>query len=428
MRVLLTNNTLSARAGTELYVRDVALKLRELGHQPVCFSFDHGPVAEELRREGIAVTAELGAHLRPLDLIHGHHRIETTLAAMAFPDVPVLSFCHGPKVWPESPCIMPNVVGYVAVDLACEERLINEGIPKDRIRLLLNFVDTRRFRPRDPLPDRPRRALVFSNSASESSHLPVIREACAAANIRVDVAGAASGMTCDDPENLLPQYDLVFAKARAAIEAMAVGCAVIQCDYFGAGHLITPERFDALRPLNFGFKSMLAPVSVEHLAGEIAAYNPESARRVAERVRLEASLDRGIEQLIACYRDAVAAPFEAVDPWVHGSAFLAGLVVDAKEGIHLRSLSPHLLTERAQLESREIRLQSREIHLQARETQLQFREKAMLKKFANLKNKLSQLREKHARLSELFRQHKETVRERGASSRGRWWKRLFRFS
>lgn len=428
MRVLLTNNTLSARAGTELYVRDVALKLRELGHQPVCFSFDHGPVAEELRGEGIAVTAELGAHLRPLDLIHGHHRIETTLAAMAFPDVPVLSFCHGPKVWPESPCIMPNVVGYVAVDLACEERLINEGIPKERIRLLLNFVDTRRFRLRDPLPDRPRRALVFSNSASETSHLPAIREACAAAGIRVDVAGAASGMTCDDPENLLPQYDLVFAKARAAIEAMAVGCAVIQCDYFGAGHLITPERFDALRQLNFGFKSMQAPVSVEHLAGEIGAYNPEGARRVAERIRSEASLDRGIDHLIACYQDARATPFEPFDPWVRGSAFLAGLVADAKEGVHLRSLSPQLQSRRTQLHSREIQLQSREIRLQARETQWRFQEKAMLQKCASLKEKLNRLREKHARVSEQFRQHREAVREKEASSRRRWWKRLFRFS
>jgi hypothetical protein len=35
------------------------------------------------------------------------------------------------------------------------------------------------------------------------------------------------------PEEILGGYDLVFAKARSAIEAMAVGTAVVICDRVG---------------------------------------------------------------------------------------------------------------------------------------------------------------------------------------------------
>jgi hypothetical protein len=48
MRVLLTNNTLGVRAGSELYLRDVAIELMRRGHHPVAYSTIQGPVAKEL--------------------------------------------------------------------------------------------------------------------------------------------------------------------------------------------------------------------------------------------------------------------------------------------------------------------------------------------------------------------------------------------
>jgi hypothetical protein len=38
LRVLITNNTLAGRAGTELYVRDTALELLKRGHSPIAYS------------------------------------------------------------------------------------------------------------------------------------------------------------------------------------------------------------------------------------------------------------------------------------------------------------------------------------------------------------------------------------------------------
>src|SRR5437870_1377742 len=95
MRVLLTNNTLGARAGSELYLYDVALELLRRGHEPIAFSTVHGEVARQLRAATVPVIDNLAdCTLRP-DVIHGHHHYETLTASLCFPDVPVINFCHG---------------------------------------------------------------------------------------------------------------------------------------------------------------------------------------------------------------------------------------------------------------------------------------------------------------------------------------------
>lgn len=116
MRVLFTNHGLNLRAGTELYVRDIAVALLKRGHEPWCWSTELGAVADELRAEGVLVVSSLADLPGQPDLIHGHHRLETTAAGMYFPDVPVISYCHGPRAWQERPCRLGNVAFWIAVD------------------------------------------------------------------------------------------------------------------------------------------------------------------------------------------------------------------------------------------------------------------------------------------------------------------------
>lgn len=398
MRILITNNTLAARAGTELYVRDIALRLRELGHTPVCFTMQRGEVADEVEAGGVEVITTLAHAHGPFDLIHGHHELETSLAAMAFPRVPVLSFCHGPKAWQEKPAMMPNVVHYVAVDEACRDRLLDEGINAEKITLLLNFADTRRFASRPPLPATPRTALVFSNTASQNTHLPVVQKACEMLGIRVDVVGLASGHTVKEPEKLLQGYELVFAKARAAIEAMAVGCAVIQCDYFGAGWLITQERFDALRPVNFGYRSMTAILTPEHLVSQILAYDPADAAAVSARIRGEASLDAAMPQLLALYRQVADTAVPEFDPWEAGTRFLHAVFDDAKAARN------HLPRLEAALEESQNRRSTQNTKLTA------------------LRQKKDLLKSENAKLKQNLR----TMQADLARHRRPWWKKLFK--
>ncbi|HSS47480.1 MAG TPA: glycosyltransferase, partial [Thermoanaerobaculia bacterium] len=257
MRVLLTNGALVNRAGSELYLVEVATRLLALGHSPIAYSPVLGPLATELRAVTIPVVDDLAAVAEPPDVIHGQHHLPAMSALLHFQGVPAVFVSHGWAPWEEAPPRFPRILRYVAVDYTTRERLVSEsGILPERVEVVLNFVDLDRFQPRGPLPAAPRRALVFSNQASEANYLPVVREACSRLGIAPDVAGVAAGRPVAAPEALLPGYDVVFAKGRAALEAMAVGAAVVLCDQAGAGPMVTMKNFDRLRPLNFGIRTL----------------------------------------------------------------------------------------------------------------------------------------------------------------------------
>ena len=95
LRILITNNALAGRAGTELYVRDVALSLLARGHRPVAYSATLGEVAQELRAATIPVIDDLNSMSVAPDIIHGQHHLETMTALLRFPGVPAVYFCHG---------------------------------------------------------------------------------------------------------------------------------------------------------------------------------------------------------------------------------------------------------------------------------------------------------------------------------------------
>src|SRR5689334_10844702 len=142
MRVLLTNNTLGVRAGTESYLRDLAIELMRRGHHPVAYSTRLGQVAEELRAATVPVIGSLETLGEAPDIIHGHHHYETLTALMWFPETPAIYYCHGWLPWEEAPLVHPRIIRYVAVDELCRERLITEGgIDPGRIEVILNFVD-----------------------------------------------------------------------------------------------------------------------------------------------------------------------------------------------------------------------------------------------------------------------------------------------
>ena len=308
LRVLVTNRILTSRTGTEIYVRDLARSLSARGHRPVVYSPLLGDVASEIRAATIPVTSDLASISEPPDVIHGHHGLETLAALLAFPATPALAFCHSWIGWADALPQFPRILRYVAVDRTCRDRLSQElGIPADRIRLLLNAVDLERFHPRPPLPPRPRRALVFSNAAGAAgSHLDAIRAACAAEAIEVEVMGASSGRSHAHPEEALGQFDLVFAKGKAALEALATGNAVILCDMIGMGPMVATGNLGNLRPLNFGMRTLSGGVTAEALRREIARYDAADAAAVSREIRATAGQEALVDQLCALYREVRA--------------------------------------------------------------------------------------------------------------------------
>src|SRR2546429_281603 len=89
----------------------------------------------------------------------------------------------------------------------------------------------------------------------------------------------------------VPRYDLVFASALTALEAMACGRAVVVCDGRGLAGFVSPERFAHWRSCNFGLRTLAPEVSTSGVLREIDAYDAGSAAEVGRRVRQEAGLD-----------------------------------------------------------------------------------------------------------------------------------------
>jgi hypothetical protein len=303
LRILLTNYTIATRSGSELYLFDLATGLLARGHEPIVYAPLLGPLAADLRAATIPVVSDPGQISAPPDVIHGHHNHELMTALLHFPRVPAVRVCHG---WSDEPVQhFPRILRYVAVDDTVRARMISDwGVPPDRVRVILNFVDTERFRPRPALPPRPARALLFNNFAAQ--HLPVVRQACDRLGISLESAGADLGRVAEAPELLLPRYDLVFAKARCAIEAMASGAAVIVCDQAGMGPLVTSANVEDLRRVNFGVRALREPVTVASLVREISRYDADDAALVARHIRATAPLDLALDRWIETYEEVIA--------------------------------------------------------------------------------------------------------------------------
>lgn len=307
MRILFTNNLLDARAGTEMYVLDVARELRRLGHQVVAYSPRLGEVSKLLWESGVPTIPNLAElPFRP-DVIHGHHHVELMTALTSLPGVPAVCFCHGTAPWEEMPPVFPRILRYAAVSVICRERVVRDtGIPAEKIRVVLNFADTSIFRPRPPLPVRPARALVFSNYATRDNYAAVVRAGCEQAGVALDVLGFAHGNPSAEPQRVLPEYDIVFAKGRAAIEALAVGCAVILCDTAGLGPMVSRSNLPEVRPVNFGLAALRDSHTAEGVAAAVRAYDAEDATAVRDIIRSQADMRDTVAELVRLYAEVVA--------------------------------------------------------------------------------------------------------------------------
>lgn len=296
-----------------MYVHDLAVQLMRNGHTPIVYSPLLGPLAESLARQSTPVVDSLGKIQAAPDIIHGHHALETMAAVLHFPSTPAVFVCHDFDAWHDTPPSFPRIHRYIAVDATCRERLmLVHGINSERISVLQNSVDLDRLSLRSPLPEQPTRALVFSNYASFRSIRP-IRKACNKAGVTLDVMGAGVKALCHHPEDLLPQYDLVFAKGRCAREAIATGCAVIACDVYGMGGLVTSDRIDDFMS---GRRFQQQSQDAEQLYREILRYDPTDARRTSELLRETTNANKLFPQLLDLYEDVIAEQ----EHYVPGSA------------------------------------------------------------------------------------------------------------
>lgn len=352
LTVLITNVRLDGRSGTETWVEAFALELQRQGHRPVVYTPRPGPIAETLRAATIPVVHDPRDLAAPPDVIHGHHTNPTLTALLAWPRVPAVFLIHDWSAWHDVPVRFPRIRRIVPVDETCADRALEAGFADAEVEVVLNFVDLGRHRPRGPLPPRPRRALLLDNQATAENHGGVVVAACAQAGMELTIVGAAAGTLTDRPEALLPGYDLVFAKAKSALDALATGCAVVLVHEKGVGGLVTSARFDGLRALNFGRRTLREPVTPHALAEAIAAYDPADAARVTARVREEASVAQAATRLVGLYGEVIAEQATAAEDPDAERAALTGYLRQAETDFERVEHAWHVEQSRADLDAR----------------------------------------------------------------------------
>jgi glycosyltransferase involved in cell wall biosynthesis len=302
LRILIVNVTLASRTGTETALRDLAFGLKAAGHEPIVYSPELGEIADEIRSSGISVFSQLQDLSEEPDIVHGNHHIQTVEALLQFRHARGLFVCHDRRAHMSAPPRMGRILRYVAVDYNCLERLTEEyGIPQHLVRVIYNSVDTNRFLSRPPLPQHPQRALVLSNYAGPGLYLDTVQQACALLNLPVDVVGASAGNSSSAPELLIGEYDLVFAKARCALEAMAVGAAVVLADTPGLGPLVTSAEVADLRLWNFGARVLREPLDPAGIVRQVQRYDAADAAAVSRYIREHADISTALEQYLHLY-------------------------------------------------------------------------------------------------------------------------------
>jgi hypothetical protein len=321
MNILFTNHSLGRFGGTEVIIRDLALKFLARGHKLAVYS-SRKVAGPSLADVGIPTVHRLAELTFAPDVVHGQHAMDAMTAIIGLPGVPAIYCCHGATRFDAQPR-HPRIVLYTAMTASLKIRMaVESNIPEDLITVVPNVVDLDRFRDVRNPPRKPRRALVYNRMASDATRLgKAVKAASEARGIQVDFSRTATGLrTFAAPEEALHEYDIVFASGKSAIDALACGCAVILISGtangwapVGLGEMITVENIDRLQVANFTAPHNTSPPEAEHIGVQIDQYDAGRVRAVAELARSRNDMDEQVNLHLRLYQRVLELAPKTVD-------------------------------------------------------------------------------------------------------------------
>ena len=273
MRVVIGVLALAYPGGTETYCLTVARALERLGHEVTLFADELGPLAERAVDGGFDVARELTELPAQCEAVLANDAITAGLLAGRYPDTRLVYCVHSSLFEVQTPPLDSGIVDAIVAPsdrLAAHAHALALDVPVVR---LAQPIDTERFLPSEAPRLPPRRALLLS-SYLEDRRREALVETWTAAGIECVQVGAADRVVFDvRPE--IAQADIVVAKARAALEAMACGKAVYVFDGFGGDGWVTADSYPALEADNFAGQATDRPVDRHRLAADLDRYDPD---------------------------------------------------------------------------------------------------------------------------------------------------------
>jgi O-antigen biosynthesis protein len=304
MRILLTNRALAARGGSESYLETIAPELRRLEHEVVLYAPQCGELAESLRAAGFRVVDSVSDIPDDLDVIHGQHRDAVARVRSRFPSTPLVYASHSWFIPLEEPVAELAASAYLTFNDRTFARLAaHEGIQRHQIvRLTQPVTVTHGHSARTPIrPQVERVAVVSRNLIARTAEL---RDACDRLGLHLTLVGAL-GAESRDARTEMMSADVVVAIGRTALEAMALGRAVLIADESTVSGWMTAESYPALEAAGFvGSGLAVSPASVVEL---LEGYEPELGTAARTLALSHHAAPHHAAALVEVYRSVLGA-------------------------------------------------------------------------------------------------------------------------
>ena len=270
MRFVLANRHLVEVGGTEVHLVTIGEHLQRLGHEVVLYAPELGPYADHARRRGLDVAGGLRELPETCDVVFAQDSIVVHELAARYPQAlsvfricgDVFDFQLPPQVDGEVDLIVVLSDRYERLAAACAV-----NVPVVRLRVP---IDIDRLVPAGAIRERPERAVLLGNYGDR---VALVSQTWGALGIDVSHVGAATQTF--DVAGAVADADIVVAKSRAALDAMACGRAVYILDFLGGDGWVTPQSYAAMEADMFAGQATDRVIDAAALAADLDGYRPE---------------------------------------------------------------------------------------------------------------------------------------------------------
>jgi hypothetical protein len=255
-----------------------------------------GPFADHVRDRGIDVVDRLEELAAECDVVFAQDSIVAYDLAERYPDaLNVFRIC-GDVYDFQLPPQLDGVVDLVVVLSDRYERVARSCSVTTPLLRLSVPIDVDRLVPVGGLRERPRHALMLGNYGDRYE---LVREAWGRQGVEVERVGLIDGNETHDVASAVAYADIVVAKSRAALDAMACGRAAYIYDIFGGDGWVTPDLYPALEADQFAGQATDRVIGEAELEADLAGYAPGMGRANRDLVLQHHTARDHVEQLLA---------------------------------------------------------------------------------------------------------------------------------
>lgn len=277
MHIVIGTLALEQPGGTETYCLTIARELERLGHDVTIVASALGAMADHIAAEGLDVATSFAELPSCCDAILANDAISAGLLRERYPDNRIVYALHSSRFEVQTPPFEADVVQAIVVGSERFARHARSLALDAQVIRLTQPIDILRFVPSTPPRSTPQRALIVSNYL-EGPRLDALLQTWEALGLECSLLGHSFGdkgrVTLDVRDEIVGA-DIVVAKARAALEAMACGKAVYVFDAFGGDGWVTPDSYPAMEADNFGGLSSPFPVDRSRLEADLKEYDAD---------------------------------------------------------------------------------------------------------------------------------------------------------